>query len=288
MTDTMTTTQATSLQSLEVLYEAQELSPDLPHQLQTLYGGPLGITPGVYANFVATLDGVVALPEVPGSNKIISDSSQADRFVMGLLRATADVVLIGSGTLHSSRHGRWTAEHAYPPAARAYAELRRNRDLPRTPLLAVLTGSGNINPGHPALEEGALVLTTARGAEALRSRLPSASSILSLGEGPRPNPARALDALRQRGHRHILSEAGPHVFGTLLAAGIIDELFLTSSPLLAGHSPHGSTFSLVEGTQLLPHTRVEGQLLSVRRHTAHLFLRYAFPSGSRADGPGRE
>ncbi len=124
------------------------------------------------------------------------------------------------------------------------------------------------------------MLTTDRGVETLRGRLPAASTLLSLGDNHKPDPARAVDVLRQQGHRYILSEAGPRVFGALLAAGVIDELFLTSSSLLAGHSPNGRTFTLVEGTQLLPDIRVEGRLVSVRRHEAHLFLRYVFESGS--------
>jgi riboflavin biosynthesis pyrimidine reductase len=275
MTDTILTRPSTALEPLDVLYEHQPLDPDLPDELRALYGGPLGLTqPELYANFVATLDATVAIPELPQSNKLIAADSQADRFVMGLLRAAADIVLIGSGTLHGSPRTLWTAEHAYPPAASAFAELRRNRGLSTTPELAILTGSGDINPRHPALEAGALVLTTTRGAATLRGRLPSTSTLLAVDEGARPSSARAVEALRRRGHRHILSEAGPHLFGSLLAAGLVDELFLTQSPLLAGQSPRRNTLHLIEATTLLPDTRVEGQLLSVRRHHAHLFLRY--------------
>src|SRR5206468_2894613 len=72
----------------------------LPESLCTLYGGPFGLREQVlYANFVETLDGIVALPEVEKSNALVADGSEADKFAMGLLRASGDVVLVGSGTL---------------------------------------------------------------------------------------------------------------------------------------------------------------------------------------------
>lgn len=272
-----------SLAPLQVLYEAEALPAlDLPEQLQSLYGGSaLGFAERrLYASFVSTLDGAVAIPSVPRSNRLISAGSAADRFVLGLLRACADVVLIGSGTLHGSPDSRWTPDRAYPPARAAFRELRRSRGQPAAPTLAVVTGSGELRASHPALAAGALVLTTERAGQGLRRRLPAAATVLALGEGTRPDPGLAVEALRQRGHRLILSEAGPHLFGALLRAGLVDELFLTHSPLVAGRSPQNSRLHLVEGAELLPGLRRHGRLLSVRRHEAHLFLRYAFGSGS--------
>ena len=60
----------------------------------------------------------------------------------------------------------------------------------------------------------------------------------------------------------------------MLAEGLADELFLTVSPLLAGRG-----LPLVEGVELLPETRVAATLAGVRRHDAHLFLRYALIGG---------
>ena len=56
---------------------------------------------------------------------MIADGSEADRFVMGLLRACADAVLVGSKTMLASPKGTWRPERVYPPAAEAFAELRR-------------------------------------------------------------------------------------------------------------------------------------------------------------------
>lgn len=261
---------------LDLLYEAAELPNfDLPDELRDRYGGSLGFhEPCLFANFVSTVDGVVAIPAVPQSNRLIGAGLDSDRFVMALLRACADVVVIGSGTLHGSPRALWTAEHAYPSAAAAFSELRRRRGRPPEPELAVLTGTGSINPAHPALEAGAVVLTTDRGAARLRGRLPVASTAIALGSGAEVDPRAAADALRARGRGLILSEAGPRVFGALVAAGLVDELFLTLSPLLAGRSDREQRPGLVQGVDLLPLDRVEGRLLGARRDGAHLFLRY--------------
>lgn len=263
------------LEPFEVLYEAADLPAfDLPPALQGLYGGRLGFDePRVYANFVSTLDGVVAIPSLAQSNKLIGDDSIGDRFVMGLLRALADVVLIGAGTLAGSPHGSWTAEQAHPPSGPAFAELRRRLGRSKAPELAILSGRGSIAVSHPALRAGALVLTSEPGAARLRRKLPATSTLVTLGEETAVDPRRVVEALHERGHRLILSEAGPHAFGALAAAGLVDELFLTLSPLLAGSAERTSRYALVEGVDLVP-LRVRGRLLGLRRHDEHLFLRY--------------
>jgi riboflavin biosynthesis pyrimidine reductase len=276
-----------ALSPLEPLFEAAELPEfDLPGALAEVYGGSLGFSePRLYANFVASLDGVVALRGEIQSNRMISAHSEADRFVMGLLRACADAVLVGAGTMLASPRTLWTAEHAYPAAAPLYGELRRSRRRPPRPTLAVLSGSGSVDPRHPALEEGALVLTSERGAARLRGRLPRAATILAVGAEARVDPVTAVEALRRRGHELILSEGGPTAFGALVAAGLVDELFLTTSPLLAGRSSGSSRPALVERAEFLPATTVEAKLLTLRRAGSHLFARYQLPS-AQAPGDG--
>lgn len=261
---------------LDVLYEADALPrAGLPSPLCERYGGELGFDePCLYANFVETIDGTVALPAVEGSNRLISGGSDADRFVMGLLRAFADVVVIGAGTLRASPRSLWRPERVFPDATADFAELRRSLGKPAWPLVAVLTQSGALDPSLPLLEEGALVLTSDHGAAALRGTVPQATEIVALGGEVTVDPGAAVEALRERGHRLICSEAGPAVFGALAAAGLVDELFVTVSPFLAGGDRPGSRLSLGEGISLLPTQRLEGELLSVRRHERHLFLRY--------------
>ena len=97
---------------------------------------------------------------------------------------------------------------------------------------------------------------------------------MTLGSSTRIPPADVVRVLRERGHRRILSEAGPHTFGELLDGGLVDELFLTSSPLLIGDAGPGSRFTLVEIADLSPDGS-RARLLSLRRHGSHLFHRYA-------------
>jgi riboflavin biosynthesis pyrimidine reductase len=95
-----------------------------------------------------------------------------------------------------------------------------------------------------------------------------------VNDGDTVDLARAVDLLRDRGCPVVLTEAGPSMFGSLVASQLVDELFLTVSPVLAGR---GATarLGLVEGVELVPQTRVAGRLRSVRTHGSHLFLRYA-------------
>jgi riboflavin biosynthesis pyrimidine reductase len=261
---------------LELLYEAGGLpSFDLPAELAELYGGGLGFdTPRLIANFVSTLDGVVAIPSLPGSNRVIAAASSADRFVMGLLRASCEAVVIGAGTLTASPTSLWTPARAFPDNAAGFAELRRRLGYPRDPELVLLSASGRLDPLHPALQAGAVVLTSDLGAERLAGRLPAATRALSLGPGPGLEPRRIIDALGSLGHRLILSEGGPHAFAPLLAAGLVDELFLTVSPLLLGRPGDDPRLALVEGADLLAEGAAAAQLLGVRRSGEHLFLRY--------------
>jgi riboflavin biosynthesis pyrimidine reductase len=226
------------------------------------------------ANFVQTLDGVVAIPGVPRSNAVIAGASAADRFVMGLLRACADVILLGSGTLRSSPRGTWRADRVYPPAAGAFGELRRQRGRPEHPAVAILTAGGSFDVSHPVLEQGALVLTTAGAAPGLRAAVPGATEVIAVNQGDAVDARAALGVLRERGHRVVLSEGGPRVLASLLAARIVDELFLTLSPLVAGRALE-PRLSLVEGLELLPNVRLGGTLRSLRRSGDHLLLRYA-------------
>ena len=81
------------IEPLELLHEVPRLPDfDLPGPLRDAYGGTLGFAePTLFTNFVSTVDGVVSIPGTPRSNQLIGAGSEADRFVMALLRACADV-----------------------------------------------------------------------------------------------------------------------------------------------------------------------------------------------------
>jgi riboflavin biosynthesis pyrimidine reductase len=267
------------LKLLERLFEVPGLAAyELPPRLTELYDGVLGFdAPRVYANFVSSIDGVVALPSVHGSPSVISRKSEADRFVMGLLRSCADVVLLGAGTLRAEPHHRWTPEFIYPPAAGDYALLRRELGLSPEPRLAVVTSAGDLDPGIPALES-ATVLTTPHGARRLDHGRTFPATVLELGVDEILDLRLVIDALRSRGDHMILSEGGPTVIGQLLDLRVLDELFLTLSPILVGRSRSELRPGIVEGVDLLDDGLSTAEVLSVHRHRSHLFVRYLLAS----------
>jgi riboflavin biosynthesis pyrimidine reductase len=271
---------------LERLHEAPGLTTyELPSRLARLYDGDLGFDgPRVYANFVSSIDGVVALPSVEASPSVISAKSEADKFVMGLLRACADVVLVGAGTLRAEPDHRWTPDFVYPQARDEYRRLRAALGLPLEPGLAVLTSSGDLDPETPALQ-GAMVLTTARGARRLERRGVLPGTVLEVrGEGDL-DLGGVIRTLRSRGVKLILSEGGPTVIGQLLDLGLLDELFLTISPVLMGRARSELRPGLAEGVDLLPKAGPMAELLSVHRHRSHLFVRYSLASSREGVTP---
>lgn len=269
-------------QPMECLFEREGLPRfRLPPTLAALYGGDFGLVrPGLCANFVGSVDGVVALPVAEESGAVISGHNEADRFLMGLLRAVADAVLVGAGTFHAGGGGRWWPEAAYPEGAADFSDLRARLGLRPHPLLVVATVSGNLDLGHAALDDS-LILTGAQGEARLRGRLPEGGHAVLVETGMGGGRG-WLELLRTRGCHTILCEGGPTLFGYLVEQGLVDELFLTTSPALLGRRASDGRKSLVEGTEL---TGRPLGLSSVRRHGEHLFLRYSLPAAPRAVAP---
>jgi riboflavin biosynthesis pyrimidine reductase len=265
------------------LYEQAGLPAwGLPRELASIYGGDLGFNqPCVYANFVASVDGVTALgPEHPSSGSAISGGDPADRFVMGLLRACADTVLIGAGTLRATPDHLWTPSYIWPAAADGFAALRRNLGRAADPQLAVVTLSGAVPTAHPALCAGALILTTTPGARRLQGRLPRACTVVDLGDRPTLRSEELLAALRTAGGATVLTEGGPRLLGVLVADDALDELFLTVSPVLAGRA-ETSRPGLVAAQELLPARTEQADLVSLRQRASYLFLRYRLRKDTR-------
>ena len=264
------------MEPLELLAEAPGLPRwELPAELERLYAGGIGFEPPcLVANFIETLDGVVAIPDLPRSNSLIAAESEADRFVMGLLRACADVVLIGSGTMLASPAGRWRPDGVHPPSASLFAKLRAARGLAEAPRVAVVTAGGSFDASHPVVAAGALVLTTERAAPDLSASVPTSAEVVPVNDDEAVDAGAAVALLHARGYGVVLSEAGPTLTASLLASDVVDELFLTLSPLVAGRAT-SPRLGLVDGVELLPDVRVGGELRSVRRGGSHLLLRYA-------------
>jgi riboflavin biosynthesis pyrimidine reductase len=270
------------MKPLEVLFERHGLpTQELPSELAALYGGQFGLRhPTLYANFVSSVDGIVALPISAESGALISEHDEADQFIMGLLRASADAVLIGAGTFRKAEGHRWYPESVYPKTADLFAELRKLAGLRPHPRLVVVTASGRIDTTQPALED-CLIVTTTEGESSLRERLPSGAELAVLGTG-RILCQALVEFLHAEGHKVILTEGGPTLVGQLLQERLIDELFLTVSPRLFGRHSGDRRKSLVEGVDLGGRSLT---LASARQRGSYLYLRYTVetsPCGEHA------
>jgi riboflavin biosynthesis pyrimidine reductase len=219
---------------------------------------------------------VATLGDGHSAGSVISGKNPGDRFLMALLRACADAVLIGAGTLRATPGHLWLPGHVYPGLAESFSGLRRMLGRAPEPRLAVITSSGRIDVSHPAIQHGATILTTSGGAQALAGRLSGMCDVAVLGDAEHVDAKKAVEELRSRGHLAVLTEGGPHLMAQLVEAKLLDEMFLTVSPVLAGRN-HEERMGMVEGIELLPHEGVWSRLLSARRHGDHLFLRYGLP-----------
>jgi riboflavin biosynthesis pyrimidine reductase len=276
-----------ALEPLETLYDGQHSADlPLPRALASLYGRlqvpPHPRLPYVIGNFVTTLDGVVALNDSDQSGGgEISGFNQHDRMVMGLLRAVAGAVIVGAGTLRSARQHLWTAQHIYPPLADEYQQLRSALGKSGPPLNVIVTASGALDMALPVFQSGevaVLVVTTQAGEQRIRTQvLPGSVEIAALQPAGALSARAILDAVRAvRPGDLTLLEGGPQLMGDFFAEHLLDELFLTLAPQVAGRDDSVERPGLVAGKQFAPEHPVWGTLLSVKRGGSHLFLRYAF------------
>lgn len=263
--------------------------PVLPEELRILYGGDLYFPahedrPYVIGNFVSTIDGVVSF-EISGESGggDISGFNEADRFIMGLLRASVDAVIVGSGTLREVAPAHlWLAAHVYPEARERYARYREgalNKLVP--PLNVIVSGSGAVDLQRTVFHTNAvktLILTSPKGAVLLAKNGAAATSaeVRAIeGEEGKIAPASILKLLHDEfGVKILLHEGGPALFGDFLAHGCVDELFLTVAPQFAGRDSRRQRPGIVAGAEFVPQTAPWLKLLSVKQSASHLYLRY--------------
>jgi riboflavin biosynthesis pyrimidine reductase len=275
-------------EQLETLLDdaAGEVLP-LGPELSALYGAlrmpARPDRPHVLTNFVASVDGIVAIDPPRGTGADVSGGDARDRVVMGLLRAVADAVVIGAGNLRAEGEHVWTAERICPELSPAWAALRSAMGKPPAPLQIVVTGSGDLDLSRAVFsgEAPCLVVTTAAGAARVAARRSGVPVVV-----PQPGagwiPLRAvLSAAGLGAGARVLVESGPTSTARYLEEGAVDELFLTSAPILLGRGGV-PTLGLVEGRSFPPGAR-SLRLVSARRGDSFLFLRYAVvPAGSGA------
>ncbi|MFF9202096.1 pyrimidine reductase family protein [Streptomyces sp. NPDC014986] len=235
-----------------------------PAELAAAYAypgpGTGGGRPWLRANMVSTLDGAA---QHGGRSQPLSCA--ADMRIFGVLRALADVVVVGAETVR--REG-------YRPA-RARAEFAAAREAAGqgpAAAIAVVTAGLELDFSLPLFTSPAVPTLLLTGAGADPERVAAAeragARVVTAGDGAAVDPARAVRALAALGHTRLLTEGGPRLLGAMVAAGVLDELCLTVAPLLTA----GDAQRIARGPSVTLPSRFT--LRSMLEEDGFLFTRY--------------
>jgi riboflavin biosynthesis pyrimidine reductase len=226
-------------------------------------GQPTRGRPRVMLNMVSTADGRATLD---GRSGALSD--RGDRALFHALRSAVDAVLVGAGTARAEHYGR-----IVPDAA--HRAERQRRGLSEEPLACIVSGRLELSQKEvPLLGEPAAHVVILTAAQAC---LPASAARVDYIRAARDGALDLAGALAELGERFgvgsVLCEGGPHLAWQLLAQGLLDEMFLSLSPKLAGgEDTTGEGLRILAGAELEPPAELE--LLAVLRSDSHLFLRY--------------
>ncbi len=230
------------MRNFEILFDQAEPSA-LEHAAYAPYGN-LGFPsspsnrPWIYSNFVQSLDGVASYKGRHAAGADISQSAE-DRWLMDLLRAHADAILLGVNTLTEETQmsdGRGPAYTIEDPLVR---DLRSKLGRKREKNIFV-TGAARLDLGAYRVFDGDLVdscvITTTIGAKRLAEKKSHPHvQIIVAGEGDFVDLHQSIRILREQlGIEHLLCEGGPTLYGYMSRAGLVDEKFLTVSPVEVG------------------------------------------------------
>lgn len=271
--------------NFELLWEAESSKGrGLPGELREIYQGDWLVPksngrPYSYSNFVLSHDGRVSF-STPGheGGGDVSDFNPHDQWLMALARARADAVVVGANTLRTEYEHQWTAEYIFPNDSEDFGALRTSENRQPTPLQVIVTGSGRINPEATIFSDPSfrvLIATSDEGLEVAKSyNLPN-PEVVSFGS--EVDLTRLYAALASDYDcETVLCEGGPRLYASLIRANLLDEEFLTLSPVVVGSSDSNQRPGLIEGLALEPGNRLRANLASVRRAGNHLFLRTAW------------
>lgn len=193
-------------------------------ELFAAYALPDRVTPRVRMNFVASVDGAATV-----GGRSAGLGGRTDRVLMQILRAMADVIVVGAGTVRAEGYGGTRVEGED-------AAWRASQGLTAQPRLAVVSRSLELGPRHPFFADAVvrpLVVTCSDADAGRRETLAEVADVIVSGRTSVDLTA-ARGALADRGMPQVLCEGGPEVFGALRDEGLVDEVCLTLSPRLVG------------------------------------------------------
>jgi riboflavin-specific deaminase-like protein len=204
--------------------------------------------PYLAINMVTTVDGRAAL-----NGSAVGIGSASDKHLMRELRAEADVVLHGAGTVRAD-----------PLSARVPAEMVEQRlahGLSPQPLGAIITRSGNLPQKHPYYDSATLIYITTDHPIAVSAPTVEVCRVQTVEQ--------AIRDLGRHGARRVLCEGGPTLNAALFEANLVDEIFLTIAPkLIGGENP----LTIIKGIAL---ATIPLELRSLVEHQGELFVHYA-------------
>jgi riboflavin biosynthesis pyrimidine reductase len=196
--------------------------------------------PWTFANFVQSIDGIASFKGLHAAGSDISQSAE-DRWLMDLLRAHADAIITGIHTLVEETLSAPRLNAGRGPVYRIEDESLRNLRAKlgrQREKVIFVTASGSVDPRAYRVFDGdlmdALILTTEAGAARLLGRI-GRERLLIAGQDKAIDLPEAMRMLRQKmGIEHLLCEGGPTLYGSMARAGLIDEKFVTVSPVEIG------------------------------------------------------
>ncbi|MFI4991385.1 MAG: RibD family protein [Solirubrobacterales bacterium] len=224
--------------------------------------------PYLVLNMASTLDGRASIDGRSGAI-----GNRADRELFHALRGGVDAVMAGAGTVRVERYGRIVANESVRRA-------RVERGLSAEPLACIVSGRLALPLDMPLLgEPDTRVVIVTSSAASLPDTAAQVEYIRASHDGALDLPA-AMRELRERfGVQTLLCEGGPHLNAQLLLAGLVDELFLSLAPKLAGgEDGTGEALRILAGASFA--APVELELLGALENESHLFLRYAVCSSA--------
>jgi riboflavin-specific deaminase-like protein len=218
--------------------------------------------PYLALNMISSADGRATLGGRSGPL-----GGRADSELLHGLRTTVDAVMAGAGTVRAERYSRLVCEESD-------RQVRRARGLAEEPLVCVVSGRLALSEEIPLLADpqARVAILTASEASLPQECRAHIEYVRAAREGVLDLEAAMRDLRERFGVRTLLCEGGPHLNSHLLAAGLVDELFLTLSPKLAGGDTMGETLRILSGPGLDPPATLE--LLAASEHRSYLFLRY--------------